>query len=62
MRKAANESKFLSGGIEVDGKKISLLIFPNGFQHENPKAPNYIAYLVPNEEKPQEITDEEKLL
>lgn len=52
-RKSNNGDKtFLSGNIEIDGRKISLLVFKNSFVDENPKAPNFIIYEVPDDNAP----------
>ncbi len=42
-------TKLLSGRIKLNGKDIAIVIFPNRFKDENPKAPDFRVYLAPDQ-------------
>lgn len=41
--KKGDQSKYLSGYIEIDGKKVPITVFPNKFKKEK-KHPDFIIY------------------
>ena len=50
--KTSVKGEFLSGNIEVDGKKIAIVCFKNTLKKEGEKTPNYnILISKPREEK-----------
>jgi hypothetical protein len=46
VKETSKKEKFLSGEVEINGNKIGLFIFKNGFLSENPKGPNFVVYEV----------------
>ena len=59
--KDGQKGKFFSGQLELDGKKIDILVFKND-KGDNPKRPDYQIMLrddEPQEWQPQELTEDD---
>ena len=54
LKTARSGDKFMSGVIEVNGEKVNLLVFKNGYKEES-KHPDYVIYESPehNRETPK---------
>lgn len=56
--KQGRQGKFMSGEIEINGKKIQIVVFKND-KGDNPKRPDYTIHIPDKRETKREPEDEE---